>query len=91
MLYGGFREVSKFWQFSSNFFVEFFKNHVKHQKMIQTYTSDVKFPAEHNPVVRKNKKNRGKLENLKPLVYLEKFITQKPTLIKGTIGRIEAH
>ena len=57
MLYGGFREISKFWQFSSNFLVEFFKNHVKHQKMaqknIQTYKSGVKFSAEHNPVVRK--------------------------------------
>ena len=59
MLYGGFHEISKFWQFSSNFLVEFFKNHVKHQKIaqkyIQTYKSDVKFPAELNPVVRKNR------------------------------------
>ena len=58
MLYGGFREISKFWQFSSSFLHEFFKNPVKHQKItqknIQTYKSDVKFPAEHDPAVRKN-------------------------------------
>ena len=75
MLYDGFREISKFWRFFSNFPVEFFKNHVKHQKMaqknIQIYKSDVKFLAEHNCVVRKNKKNRVKLENLKTHVYLE--------------------
>ena len=52
------------------------------QKNIQTYRSDVKFLAEYNPVVRKNYKNRGKLENLKTHFYLEKFITQKPTVIK---------
>ena len=67
MLYGGFCEISEFWQFSSNFLLEFFKNHVKHQKMsqknIQTYKSDVKFPAEHSYVVRKNEKNRGKSKN----------------------------
>ena len=51
MLYGGFREISKFWQFCSIFLHEFFKIHVKHQKItqknIQTYIIDVKFPAEH--------------------------------------------
>ena len=58
MLYGGFRETSKFWQFSSIFLHEFFKNHVKYQKItqknIQTYIIDVKFPAEHDFAVRKN-------------------------------------
>ena len=58
MLYGGFREISKFWQFSSIFLHEFLKNHVKHQKItqknIKTYIIDVKFPAEHDPAVRKN-------------------------------------
>ena len=52
MLYGGFREIS------SIFLHEFVKNHVKHQKItqknIQTYIIDVKFPAEHDPAVRKN-------------------------------------
>ena len=58
MLYGGFREILKFWQFSSIFLHEFFKNHVKHQKIIQkniqTYTIDVKLPAEHDRAVRKD-------------------------------------
>ena len=69
MLYGGFRAISKFWQFSSNFLVEFFKNHVKHQKIaqknIQTYKSNVKFPAKHNPFQKKLEKSwkAGKSEN----------------------------
>ena len=58
MLYGGFREISKFWQFSSIFLHEFFKNPVKHQKItlkyIQTYIIDIKFSAEHDLAVRKN-------------------------------------
>ena len=69
MLYGGFREIPKFWQFSSIFLHKFFKNPVKHQKItqknIQTYIIDVKFPAEYDPAVRKKQKNRGKPENWK--------------------------
>ena len=52
------------------------------QKNIQTYISDVKFPAEHDPVFRKKYKNRGKPKNRKTHIFLEKFITEKPTLIK---------
>ena len=87
MLYGGFREISNFWHFSSNFLHELFKNPDKHQKMAQknisTYRTDVKFPAEHDSWVRKNLKNRGKPENRKTHVSLEKFIREKPTLIKS--------
>ena len=58
MQFGGIREISKFWQFSSIFLHEIFKNHVKHQKItlknIQTYIIDVKFFAEHDPAIRKN-------------------------------------
>ena len=58
MRYGGFREISKFWQFFAIFLHEFFKNHVKHQKItqknIQTYIIDVKFPAEYDPAIRKS-------------------------------------
>ena len=52
------------------------------QKNIQTYISDVKFSAEHDPVVIRNYKSREKLENRKTHVFLEKFITQKSALIK---------
>ena len=81
MLHGEFREISNFLNFSSNFLHEFFKNHVKYQKMthknIQKYMSHFKFPAEHDPGVRQNYKNHGKP------VFLEKFIMKKPTLIKS--------
>ena len=64
MLYGGFREISKFWHFFSNFLHGLFKNHVKRQilwlKKYPYNMSDVKFYAEHDPAVRKNKKNLGK-------------------------------
>ena len=63
--------------------VEFFKSHEKHQKMtqknIKTYISDVKFHAEHDSVVRKKYKNRGKPKKWKTHVFLEKCITEKPT------------
>ena len=67
-------------------YLKLFKNLVKHQKIqakknIQTYISDVKFHAEHTPVVRRNQKNRVNPENRKTYVLLEKFVMEKPTYI----------
>ena len=42
-----------------------------------------KFQAEHDPVVRKKRKNREKPENRRTHVYLEKLITKELTLIKS--------
>ena len=76
----------QFWQFSSNFLVEFFKNHVKHQKItqknIRTYIINVKFPAEHDPAVKKKLEKSWKAGKLEKRLFIEKFIPRKSTLIK---------
>ena len=51
-------KFQSFGSFPQIFCVEFFKNHVKYQKItqknIQTDIIDVKFPAEDDSAVRKN-------------------------------------
>ena len=53
------------------------------QKNIQTYIIDVKFPAEHDPAVRKNQKNRGKPENWKNHFLLKNSLQESRRLLKA--------